>query len=211
MLEQAEENGAGYPAFVRNEFERYLSCGRLERGFSRLLCKSCGYNHLLAFSCKGRLCPSCANRRMEHTALLLDAKVLPKVAYRQWTQSLPWDIRWQVGTDAKLLSAALSVTLRSIFTWQRRTARRVGITQPLCGSVSFIHRFNGQLLLSPHFHAILPDGVFFIDDNGSLQFAQLPPPSNDDVEKLLRRIAARIDRLVQRHRDEAVDDDTSDA
>ncbi|MCP4968959.1 MAG: hypothetical protein GY926_27495, partial [bacterium] len=46
---------------------------------------------------------------------------------------------------------------------------------------------------------------------GSLQFAQLPPPSNDDVEKLLRRIAARIDRLVQRHRDEAVDDDTSDA
>jgi hypothetical protein len=73
---------------------------------------------------------------MEHTALLLDAKVLPKVAYRQWTQSLPWDIRWQVGTNAKLLSAALSVTLRSIFTWQRRTARRVGITQPLCGSVS---------------------------------------------------------------------------
>jgi hypothetical protein len=48
VLQQAEENGAGYPAFVRNEFERYLSCGRLERGFSRLLCKSCGYNHLLA-------------------------------------------------------------------------------------------------------------------------------------------------------------------
>jgi hypothetical protein len=129
------------------------------------------------------------------------------VAYRQWTQSLPLDIRWQVGTNAKLLGAALSVTLRSIFCWQRRTARRVGIAQPLCGSVSFIHRFNGQLLLSPHFHAILPDGVFFIDDNGALQFAQLPPPSDDDVEKLARRIAERIDRLVQRHRDDAVDDD----
>jgi hypothetical protein len=36
---------------------------------------------------------------MEHTAVLLDTKVLPKVAYRQWTQSLPWDIRWQDGTD----------------------------------------------------------------------------------------------------------------
>jgi len=32
VLAQAEQNGAGYPAFVRNEFERYLSCGRLERG-----------------------------------------------------------------------------------------------------------------------------------------------------------------------------------
>jgi hypothetical protein len=148
---------------------------------------------------------------MEHTALLLESKVLPKVAYRQWTQSLPWDIRWQVGTNAKLLGAALSVTLRSIFCWQRRTARRAGIAQPLCGSVSFIHRFNGQLLLSPHFHAILPDGVFFIDDNGSLQFAQLAPPSDDDVQKLARRIAARIDTLVQRHRDEAVDDAEPDA
>jgi hypothetical protein len=101
--------------------------------------------------------------------------------------------------------------LRSIFCWQRRTARRAGIPQPLCGSVTFVHRFNGQLLLAPHFHAIVPDGVFFIDDNESLQFAPLPPPRDDDVEKLSRRIAARIDMLVQRHRDEAVDDDDSDA
>jgi len=45
----------------------------------------------------------------------------------------------------------------------------------------------------------------------SLQFAQHPPPSDADVEKLLRRIAARIDALVQRHRDDAVDDDDPDA
>ncbi|MBK8481828.1 MAG: transposase [Proteobacteria bacterium] len=211
MLAQADAHGAGYPAFVRKEFERYLRCGRLAGGFSRLVCKACGFNHLLAFSCKGRLCPSCANRRMEQTALFLSAKVLPKVAYRQWTVSLPWRIHWQVGTNTKLLSAALSVVLRSLFAWQRRVARRVGIAQPLCGSVTFIHRFNSQLLLSPHFHALVPDGVFSVDEGGALGFAQLPPPRDDEVEALLRRIGDRIEALVQQQCADAIDDDDPDA
>jgi hypothetical protein len=113
---------------------------------------------------------------MEQTAAFLHAKVLPQVAYRQWTVSLPWRIRWQVGTDATLLSAALSVMLRSVFAWQRRTARRAGIVKPQCASVTFIQRFNSQLLLSPHFHALLPDGVFVVGDDGALRFEPLPPP-----------------------------------
>jgi hypothetical protein len=201
---------------VRKEFERILLCGRLSAGFSRLVCKACGFNHLLAFSCKGRLCPSCANHRMEQTALFLTARVLPKVPFRQWTVSLPWRIRWQVGTDAKLLGAALSVMLRRLFAWQRRAARRAGIAQPVCGSVTFIHRFNSQLLLSPHFHALLPDGVFVAGDDGALRFEPLPPPSDDEVELLLRRVSKLQAHLAMEdehlypklltHADEAVRD-----
>jgi hypothetical protein len=211
MLAEAQAQGRGYPAFVRKEFERILDCGRLARGFSRLVCPDCGHNQLLAFACKGRLCPSCANRRMEQTALFLDTRVLPKVAYRQWTLSLPWRIRWQVGTDAKLLSATLSVMLRSVFAWQRRAARRAGIADPQCASVTFIHRFNSQLLLSPHVHAILPDGVFVIGDDGALRFEPLPPPSDDEVEQLLRRIGGRIEARVQQRSDDAIVDDDPDA
>ncbi|MBK8479665.1 MAG: transposase [Proteobacteria bacterium] len=133
------------------------------------------------------------------------------MAYRQWTVSLPWRIHWQVGTNTKLLSAALSVVLRSLFAWQRRVARRVGIAQPLCGSVTFIHRFNSQLLLSPHFHALVPDGVFSVDEGGALGFAQLPPPRDDEVEALLRRIGDRIEALVQQQCADAIDDDDPDA
>jgi hypothetical protein len=73
---------------------------------------------------------------MEQTALFLDSRVLPQVPYRQWTLSLPWRIRWQVGSDAKLLGAALTVMLRSVFAWQRRCARRAGIAEPQCASVT---------------------------------------------------------------------------
>jgi hypothetical protein len=60
-----EEEGRHLPGFVRDEFEAYLRCGRLEHGFVRVKCDGCRHEHLVGFSCKGRgFCPSCASRRM---------------------------------------------------------------------------------------------------------------------------------------------------
>ena len=68
------------PAFVHEEFERYLRCGRLEEGFLRVVCSGCRHEHLVAFSCKCRgFCPSCGARRMVETAAGLVEHVLPHV------------------------------------------------------------------------------------------------------------------------------------
>jgi len=57
-------NHASLPAFVVEEFRKYLRCGRLEHGFLRVKCDGCRHEHLVAFSCKGRgFCPSCGARR----------------------------------------------------------------------------------------------------------------------------------------------------
>jgi hypothetical protein len=45
------------PKYVERELKRYVGCGRLERGFTRLRCPRCGADMLLAFSCKARICP----------------------------------------------------------------------------------------------------------------------------------------------------------
>jgi hypothetical protein len=69
FLEAARSrDGEGYPRFIEHEFRRYLACGILARGFARLRCPGCGFGHLVAFSCKGRLCPSCTGRRMADIA-----------------------------------------------------------------------------------------------------------------------------------------------
>ena len=82
--EARSEHGGGYPAHVKREFERYLSCGQLAGGFTRVACRSCGYERLVPFSCKGRtVCPSCMARRMADTALHLSEQVMPDVPYRQ--------------------------------------------------------------------------------------------------------------------------------
>jgi len=51
--------GARYPSgsvplFVEGEFRRYLDCGILARGFTRVHCDACRHDVLVAFSCKGR-------------------------------------------------------------------------------------------------------------------------------------------------------------
>ena len=57
------------PAWVEEEFRRYLTCGILAHGFARASCPACGHNFLVAFSCKGGgVCPSCNTRRMAETA-----------------------------------------------------------------------------------------------------------------------------------------------
>jgi hypothetical protein len=68
---QQSSTGTGCPAFVEREFRRYLGCGILANGFARLRCPSCGFERLVAFSCKGRICPSCWARRMGDMRRLL--------------------------------------------------------------------------------------------------------------------------------------------
>ena len=44
--------GRPLPAYVQEEFEAYLKCGRLEEGFLRVRCEGCHAEKLVAFSCK---------------------------------------------------------------------------------------------------------------------------------------------------------------
>ena len=56
--------GRVLPAYVRQEFDEYLKCGRLEYGFLRVQCDTCHAEHLVAFSCTN-------GRRFRRTQRLL--------------------------------------------------------------------------------------------------------------------------------------------
>ena len=43
--------GRVLPDYVRQEFDEYLKCGRLEHGFLRVQCETCHAEPLVAFSC----------------------------------------------------------------------------------------------------------------------------------------------------------------
>ena len=78
------------PAYVTQEFEAYLKCGRLEHGFLGVRCEPCHDERLVAFSCKRRgFCGSCEARRMADVAALLVNEVLPPQPMRQWVLSVP--------------------------------------------------------------------------------------------------------------------------
>ena len=186
-------------------------CGDLSRGFARLRCKSCGYERLLAFSCKSRICPSCHARRMHDTAFHLEQNVLPRVPYRQWTMTFPRPIRYLMARDRDTITAICAIFVRALFAYQRREAKKAGYDKVLPGAITFVQTFGSALNLNIHFHTLLMDGVF-IDTpvEEPITFLELPFVSQQDIEKLLLKIARRVTRMVESTADERFDDDDLD-
>jgi len=201
LLDEARrgnDSGDGYPAFIEREFRHYLHCGLLSRGFARLRCPSCGFERLVAFSCKGRICPSCWARRAADTAAHLVDRVLPVAPYRQWVLTFPFEVRFLLAVDGAFLTEMLSAFMRSLFAWMRLRARRIGISKGEPGSVTFIQRFGGALNLNPHRHSLVSDGVFVQGPDGRATFVPLPPPDDEDVRALAQRLAKRLGAIARR-------------
>ena len=192
--------GPGYPRFIEEEFRRYLDCGLLCRGFARLRCPDCGFERLVAYSCKGRLCPSCAARRTNDIAARLVDDLLPAVPYRQWVLSFPFDLRFALARNPQLFGRMVSTFLGIVFAWQRHRGRRLGIADGQTGAVTFLQRFGGALNLNPHAHCVVADGLFVPPPSGTgpLSFYPLPPPSDEEVALLTTRIARRLTNLARR-------------
>jgi hypothetical protein len=204
------EHGYGYPQFVEKTFRNYVDCGRLELGFCRVVCPSCGYERLRAFSCKCRgVCPSCDARRMNDSAAHLVDRVLPTAPYRQFVLTFPIQVRLLLLRDPKLLSFALSTFTRRLFAWQRRIARSMGIKDPQCGAVTFVQRWGSALNANPHFHSVIPDGVFEQTADGTVRFVPLLGPDDEDVKRIVEQVKKRIDAKVE-HLTEDIDPDTDE-
>lgn len=208
FLCRARAAGAPVARFVEREIRAYLECGVLAHGFIRVHCDACGHDRLVAFSCKGRgFCPSCGGRRMADTAAHLVDRVLPIVPIRQWVLTLPYPLRYRCAWNARLSSEVLRCFLRSVFADYRRRARLlVGIRKGQCGSVTFLQRFGSALNLTPHFHALVLDGVYRGPSHAPGEFIAVPAPSTDDVARVLAGTVRRIQRRLERDRSDSEDD-----
>ncbi|HYO67727.1 MAG TPA: transposase [Archangium sp.] len=65
------------------------------------------------------------------------------------------------------------------------------------GPRSFIQFFGSALQVTPHFHSLVPDGVF-VPREGGVRFEPLPPPTQAEVERLLRVVRHRVLRLLEK-------------
>ena len=111
---------ASMPSRVKQEVERFMQCGDVRYGFAEVACRDCSDSRLVAFSCKSRgWCPSCTTRRALETGAHLEA-VLPRVAHRQWTLSLPFRARFPVVKQPKLLKRLEVRLVKAVWRWQRR-------------------------------------------------------------------------------------------
>ena len=188
---QASAEGGGFPQRVHDEMQGYLKCGDLRHGFVEVRCEECETSVAVAFSCKKRgFCPKCAAKRAHETESHL-LSLLPYVSYRQWTLTVPSSLRWPVMKDSQLLRQVEKRLLRAIFRWQRQKAKALGVqAQAFSGAVSQLQLFSSALALQPHWHVLVPEGVWV-----NQKFVELPAPDILEVEAVLKRVLKTVERL----------------
>ncbi len=195
---QRAEAGRPLPRYVAQEFEAFLTCGRLTEGFLRVRCEQCHAEKLVAFSCKKRgFCPSCGARRMAETAALLADEVLPERPLRQWVLSLPHALRFLLATNPAALTQVLGVVYRTI---ARRLIGKAGLTRTRAatGAVTLIQRFGSALNLNIHFHMLFLDGAYRTEGIAAPQFHPVSEPGAQELQGLVEQIAARVGQVLER-------------
>ncbi len=132
------------PAYITQEFEAYLKCGRLEHGFLRVRCATCHDERLVVFSCKKRgFCGSCGARRMADSAALLVDEILPHQPMRQLSPgmacsramqeqlprvlSVPFPLRFLFASQPAVMGKVLGIVYRAIAT---HLTHKAGYTKP---------------------------------------------------------------------------------
>ena len=182
------EVSSAMPTRVKREVERFLTCGDVRAGFVEVTCESCAESRLVAFSCKGRgWCPSCTTRRALDTGVHLEA-LLPRVAHRQWTLSLPFAVRFQVVKKPKLLKRLEVRLVKAVWRWQRREARRHGARGELTGgAICFWQWFGSSLQLTPHLHLVVAEAQW--EEDGTV--VPVAAPSDEDVARILARVLSQ--------------------
>ena len=191
--ERFEPRSGPLRAVVRRSVEGFSSCGRLEGGFARLRCGSCGGEHLLAFSCQTRnFCPSCQAKRSALFAERLVEELLEPVAHRHFVLTLPRAIRGLFERDRSLLSVlsqtgyeAILRCLQAVF---ERTDVRPGVVTSIQTFGSFAANFH------PHLHMLVTEGCFTAQG----QFLPLFSLDTTSIEELFRRLL--LSRLHQAER-----------
>jgi len=111
--------------------------------------------------------------------------LLPRVAHRQWTLSLPFSVRFNVVKKPKLLKRLEVRLVKAVWRWQRREARRHGATGALTGSgVCFSQWFGSALQLTPHLHLLAAEAMWQADGT----VVPVAPPSDEAVARILARV-----------------------
>ena len=112
---------------------------------------------------------------------------MPAVPIRQWVLAF----------DPSLTTLVLRELIGAVSSWLRRRARGLGLRGMLkTGAVTVVQRFNSALDLSPHFHALVLDGVYTFPGGKKPVFHPTPSPRDEDVARVAAATFRRVERKM---------------
>lgn len=153
--------------------EKFYRCGDLAQGFTRLHCKDCGHEKLLAFTCKTRgYCPSCHQRRSLETADWIAKDITFNVPHRMYVFTIPRVLRAIFRKRRKLLTHLFLQSIEALKLWMQSS---LGLPHGQIAAIAVVHTFGDYLGFHPHMHILAVNGLIDtqnrfhpLDENESL-------------------------------------------
>jgi hypothetical protein len=134
---------------------------------------------------------------MADTAAFCVDYLFPRVPARQYVLSLPYALRFKMAYSADATSVVLGAFISAINSDLRRRARKRKLRGRLqTGSLTVVQRFGSSLNLNVHFHAIVMDGVYAEQPDGTMLFHPLPAPSDENIARLARAVCRKVTRYL---------------
>jgi hypothetical protein len=131
---------------------------------------------------------------------LLSDHILPNKPIRQYVLSFPYNLRYLLALQPKLISPILAIVNRKISGF---IAKKLG--QPARriqgGGATLIQRFGRELNLNPHFHILSLDGAYLRPLTGNpkrLSFLKMPPPTDLEIERLTKEVATSVTEFLNK-------------
>jgi len=140
----------------KEEVERMLSCMDPEKmGYSTYMCEKCGERHIVAHSCKSRICSSCGKRHADEWAEKINAE-LYDVAYRHVVLTIP-DKLWKFFEGnaklQKLMLDTASKVMQEILNDSNKKKEKI-----TSGLILVLHPFGKDLKTNMHVHMLMTEG-----------------------------------------------------
>lgn len=137
----------------KNEVRKLITCGKFKNGFQRYFCPDCGTMLIVPFTCKSRLCLSCARKKLFSWSLNLSHIMNTELKHTHVTFTIP-------GAIAELLFERgyepLDMIPLAVSLYKSLLCSTAGVKgkeyQP--GILATLHKSGNSLNYNPHVHMI---------------------------------------------------------
>ncbi len=142
---------------IRWAIDKFLKCGDLTEGFAKVRCPDCKHEMFVAFSCKQKTCPSCAQKRCLVLGQKLINEVLADCGHTQWVFTIPKRLRLYFRYDRKLLGKLAKAAYETVIESIPQLNKEVKFKP---GAIVSIQTFGDLINFHPHIHMLLSDVAF---------------------------------------------------
>jgi hypothetical protein len=176
---------------IEEAVEKMLGCGDPSRGHAEYRCFRCGEKRVVAFSCKGRFCPSCGKKYVDDWVERNVASIL-FVGHRHYVYTIPEEFRSLVYWNREFLTLLADVAARVTSEALTREALKAGASpRAMPGIMTVVHTFGRDLAWNPHVHCLVTEGQW--DDEKGVWY-ELPYVSYGVLRKKWQCLLSRAVR-----------------